>query len=106
GDRARIGSDGLVYFAGREDMQVKSRGYRIELGEIEAALAAVHRIREAIVVAVPSAGFDGATLCCSFVAADTPPISAVELREELGRWLPGYMIPSRWRAHGQLPRNG
>ena len=106
GDRARVGSDGLVYFAGREDMQVKSRGYRIELGEIEAALAAVHRVREAIVVAVPSAGFDGATLCCSFVAADSPPITAVELREELGRWHPGYMIPSRWRAHGQLPRNG
>src|SRR5690606_7944303 len=92
GDRARIGADGLLYFAGREDMQVKSRGYRIELGEIEAALAAVRRLRESVVVAVPSGGFDGATLCCSFVPGDEPAITAAELREELGRWLPGYMI--------------
>ncbi len=105
GDRARIGPDGLLYFAGREDMQVKSRGYRIELGEIEAALSAVRRLRESVVVAVPSPGFDGATLCCSFVAADKPAISAAELRSELGRWLPAYMIPSRFRAHSALPKN-
>src|SRR5207253_180109 len=33
GDLARVGDDGLVYFEGRVDSQVKSRGYRIELGE-------------------------------------------------------------------------
>jgi non-ribosomal peptide synthetase component F len=38
GDRARVGDDGLVYFMGRSDSQIKSRGYRIELGEVEAAL--------------------------------------------------------------------
>ena len=105
GDRARLGPDGMVYFAGREDMQVKSRGYRIELGEIEAALAAVRRLRESVVIAVPSGSFDGATLCCSFVPDDEPAITAAELRTELGRWLPAYMIPSRWRTHGELPKN-
>lgn len=105
GDRGRVGPDGLLYFAGREDMQVKSRGYRIELGEIEAALSAVRRLRESAVVAVPSSGFDGMTLCCSYVSADAPTMSAAELREELGRWLPGYMIPSQFRALKALPKN-
>lgn len=105
GDRGRVGPDDLVYFGGREDTQVKSRGYRIELGEIEAALAAVRRLRESAVVAVPSSGFDGVTLCCSFVPADTPAMNAAELREALGRWLPSYMIPSQFRALKALPTN-
>lgn len=105
GDRARVGEDDLLYFAGREDTQVKSRGYRIELGEIEAALSAVKRLRESAVVAVPSSDFDGTALCCSYVAGDAPAITPAELRDELTRWLPGYMIPSRFRALGELPKN-
>ena len=41
GDLARLGDDGLLYFLGRVDSQIKSRGYRIELGEIETALNAL-----------------------------------------------------------------
>src|SRR5205823_2463093 len=41
GDAAKVGADGLVYFLGRADSQIKSRGYRIELEEIEAALNAL-----------------------------------------------------------------
>ena len=38
GDLATVGDDGLFYFHGRNDSQIKSRGYRIELGEIETAV--------------------------------------------------------------------
>ncbi len=38
GDKGYIGHDGLLYFSGRIDRQVKISGYRIELGEIEAVL--------------------------------------------------------------------
>src|SRR5437762_4630094 len=46
GDLARRGADGLFYFLGRADTQIKSRGYRIELGEIEAALHSLPALRE------------------------------------------------------------
>ncbi|MCA1798672.1 MAG: amino acid adenylation domain-containing protein [Xanthomonadaceae bacterium] len=105
GDRARVGEDGLFYYAGREDAQVKSRGYRIELGEIEAALNAVRILREAAVTAVPSADFDAVVLCCSYVPQPGQPVTPATLRNEVARWLPPYMIPSRWKAYRQLPRN-
>src|SRR5206468_830593 len=54
GDLARRGADGLVYFVGRADTQIKSRGYRIELGEIETALHSLPGLRESAVVAIQS----------------------------------------------------
>ncbi|CAF4860127.1 unnamed protein product, partial [Rotaria sp. Silwood2] len=38
GDLVRFDSDGLLYYVGRKDHQVKVHGQRIELGEIERCL--------------------------------------------------------------------
>ena len=35
GDLGRLGDDGLYYFCGRRDLQIKHQGHRIELEEIE-----------------------------------------------------------------------
>ena len=69
GDLAQMDADGLAYYVGRADSQIKSRGYRIELGEIEAALNAVEGLKECAVVAIPSEGFEGTTICCAYVSA-------------------------------------
>src|SRR5437899_5110265 len=106
GDLAKIGEDGLVYFLGRADSQIKSRGYRIELGEIEAALNAVDAIQECAVVAIETEGFDGTAICCAYVPAPGREVTPVALREELRKALPGYMIPVRWMAFARLPHNG
>jgi amino acid adenylation domain-containing protein len=53
GDLARTGPDGLVYFLGQVDSQIKSRGYRIELGEIEAALSTIDDVQGAAVLGIP-----------------------------------------------------
>ena len=105
GDLAEIGEDGLVYFLGRADSQIKSRGYRIELGEIEAALNAVDAIQECAVVAIETDGFDGTVICCAYVPAPGREVTPVALREELSKALPGYMIPVRWVALERLPYN-
>ena len=105
GDRARIAEDGLVYFCGRTDFQIKSRGHRIELGEIETALAAVDGLRESAVVAIPTEGFEGAVICCAYVTAPTVRVTPSSLRRELAKTLPQYMLPSRWTVMTALPRN-
>jgi len=105
GDLARIGDDGLVYFLGRADSQIKSRGYRIELGEIETALNALSCLRECAVVAVSTDGFEGTAICCAYVPSPGVAVAPGELRHALAKVLPAPMLPSRWMAYERLPRN-
>jgi amino acid adenylation domain-containing protein len=105
GDLARVGDDGLVYFLGRADSQIKSRGYRIELGEIEAALTTIPALREAAVTAVASDGFEGTTICAAYVAAPGAAVTPAALRSQLSKLLPPYMLPTRWKAFEGFPRN-
>ncbi len=105
GDLARIGADGLVYFVGRADSQIKSRGYRIELGEIEAALQTLPDLQECAVVAIPGGSFEGNIICCAYVIANGLHIDNVQLRSKLSKLLPAYMLPSRWMCLDRLPTN-
>jgi len=106
GDLARRGSDGLFYFVGRDNTQIKSRGYRIELGEIEVALQSLPGLHEAAVVAVRSEGFEGWMICCAYVPAPDCGVFPAGLRAGLARLLPGYMLPARWMRFDILPKNG
>ncbi len=105
GDLARVCDDGLVYFLGRADSQIKSRGYRIELGEIETALNAAEGVRECAVVGVDSGGFEGTTIGCAFSVLNGSTLTPAELRKQLLGKLPPYMIPTRWMTLAALPTN-
>lgn len=105
GDLAHLGEDGLVYFHGRLDSQIKSRGYRIELGEIESALNALDRLRESAVVAIQGGEFETSTICCAYVPMSDDDLAPQELAAELRNVLPTYMIPTRWEAFEHLPKN-
>lgn len=106
GDLARLGPDGLIYFHGRSDSQIKSRGYRIEPGEIESALHAIPQmLQECAVVAINTEGFEGATICCAYVPSDRQTITVPMLQKALGAVLPQYMIPSRYLSFDMLPKN-
>ncbi len=105
GDLGRIGKDGLVYFLGRVDSQIKSRGYRIELGEIEAALHALEELRESAAVGVPTDGFEGIVICCAYAGTLGSSVDPPRLRRQLADVLPSYMLPTRWLELDELPKN-
>ena len=105
GDLARRGDDGLHYFLGRADTQIKSRGYRIELGEVEAALHSLPGLQEVAVVAIQSEGFEGSLICCAYAPAPGSDASATGLRKSLSALVPGYMLPARWMRCESLPKN-
>ncbi len=107
GDLASVGKDGLIYFHGRADYQIKSRGYRIELGEIESALGESDDLLEYAVVPVQKQGFEGTTIGCAYVGKEKlngklAPAIKKRLREKI----PSYMIPQYWMEFDKLPRNG
>src|SRR5262245_19881167 len=105
GDLGKVGRDGLIYFAGRADTQIKSRGYRIELGEIETALNRIENLKESAVVAISTNEFEGWLICCAFAPVDGAPVSSVSLRAALRTTLPHYMLPGRWLSMDRLPKN-
>jgi acyl-coenzyme A synthetase/AMP-(fatty) acid ligase len=104
GDLARVEADGLVYFVGRSDSQIKSRGHRIELGEVEVAVNSLDAVREVAVVAVDTGDFDGKAICCAWAPSVDAP-DGDRLRSELQPLLPAYMLPSRWLRLESLPKN-
>jgi acyl-coenzyme A synthetase/AMP-(fatty) acid ligase len=105
GDLAWQDEEGLVYFVGRADSQIKVRGYRIELGEIETALNSLGKLQECAVVAIPTDNFGGWMICCAYVLRPGEEVSLVAIREHLKKTVPSYMFPARWMAYDVLPKN-
>lgn len=105
GDLGHRAADGLLYYVGRADTQIKSRGYRIELGEIETALHSLPGLRESAVVAIKSEGFEGWLICCAYVPASSHGVTPESLRKGLAGLVPGYMLPARWLRYDVLPKN-
>jgi amino acid adenylation domain-containing protein len=102
GDRGRWLADGTVEFLGRNDFQVKLRGFRIELGEIEAKLSACAGVRDAVVIAREDAPGDK-RLVAYLIAEEGLELSVADLRDELSRHLPDYMLPSAFVQIDRLP---
>src|ERR1700722_17566859 len=99
GDLVQLDSDGLLYYTGRKDHQIKLRGQRIELGEIERCL------------------LDASISVCVVIKwGDEHLIAYVEgwdideerLREHCRSRLPPFMVPSMfiWLQNVPLNANG
>lgn len=100
GDLAYYGEDGLLYFGGRKDNQIKHMGHRIELEEVDAAINSI----------------GGVERTCSFLDSRKNKIVAVyvgavdkaTIVNELGSKVPEYMIPNIWVNIDNIPitKNG
>ena len=101
GDLVREDEDGLLWFQGRADNQVKIRGHRIELEEIDLAVEQMPGVLRAVCVAVN--GDDGPELRLAF-AADRV-ISLDDVRACCISRLPSYMQPASIVEVDTLPEN-
>ncbi|WP_406514012.1 amino acid adenylation domain-containing protein [Streptomyces sp. NBC_00161] len=103
GDLGYRGLDGLLYFLGRRDNQIKLRGHRIELEEIEAAVSAVLGGRSCAVVLDRES--PGGPRLVGFLegGADGAAFDEKALHAELSRRLPGPLVPARWAGLDIMP---
>lgn len=91
GDICRWTEDGEIEFLGRNDNQVKIRGNRIELGEVEKVVNELEEVNEVVVLAKKMNNLDKALV--AYVKAEKS-YETEDLRSELRKHLPEYMIPS------------
>ncbi len=106
GDLARRDSDGVIYFIGRNDNQIKLRGYRIEPGEVESVLVEYPLVIDAVVKAskIGEHRFLIAYLLTESQIAKQDRLFQMHLRNFLKKKLPTYMVPSRFIFVNDLKR--
>lgn len=98
GDLVRYDHDGLLYYLGRKDHQIKLRGQRIELGEIERCLLDCSSRVTACVVTK-----HGDHHLVAYVQSDD--VDEHTIREHCQSHLPPFMVPSMFVVMTQLPLN-
>ena len=100
--------DGMLFFEGRMDNQVKLNGYRIEPADIEANLRALPGVRDAVVLPVVRQGTVD-SLAAFVILNERPPGSdfqlACDLKLRLTERVPAYMIPRRFSFLESFPMN-
>lgn len=102
---AGILEEGMLFFFGRLDFQVKLHGYRIELGDIEENLRKVPGVENAVVL--PSERRGKVDYLHAFITTSEPVKESFQmsqhLREELHKTLPDYMLPRRFTFLETMP---
>ena len=91
--------DGMLFFEGRMDNQIKLHGHRIELADVEANLRALPGVRDAVVLPVLKQGAVD-SLAAFVILNERPPRSdfqlAADLKAQLIERVPAYMIPRKF----------
>lgn len=106
GDLGRL-VDGMLFFEGRADHQIKLHGYRIELGDIEAQLARLDAVDAVVVLPRgPAGALTHLEAVVRLADAEAPRslTTTLALRRRLGELLPAYMIPKTFTYVDAFPR--
>ncbi|MFC6010622.1 amino acid adenylation domain-containing protein, partial [Nocardia lasii] len=99
GDLARWTPSGALEFFGRSDFQVKYHGQRVEPGDIEAALRSIDTVARAVALVTED------RITAYVTAAPGAQLDGPQLRRELGRLLPSYLVPGAVMVLDALPLN-
>lgn len=99
GDLVSRNEDGLLWFQGRRDSQIKLRGNRIELGDVENAARSVPGVKNA------AALFDVENERIVLFLETAQEIQLRRFNLDLGKYLPKYMLPGRLVCVEALPLN-
>jgi len=100
GDLAYEDHSGIFHHLGRIDNQVKILGNRVELEEVEAHLREILRTDLVAAVAWPLADNRATGIVAFHCAAG---VTRDEVREEMKKRVPDYMIPKRVHLLDTLP---
>ena len=100
--------NGLYYYCGRLDNQIKVNGYRVEIEDIENNLAKCSNIARAAVL--PVCEDEKVAYLAAFVLLQNPDgmtslKRSLKIKEELKQYLPSYMIPRKIVALDSFPLN-
>ncbi|WP_125579345.1 D-alanine--poly(phosphoribitol) ligase subunit DltA [Lacticaseibacillus suibinensis] len=106
GDLGYITEDGLIFYQGRTDFQIKLNGYRIELEEVDHYLNQAPMIHQAVAVPKYNAEHKVAQLL-AYVVPEAPAESGLALTKAIRVYLQGvmmpYMVPQRFIYRDELP---
>jgi D-alanine--poly(phosphoribitol) ligase subunit 1 len=100
--------DGLLFFEGRIDNQIKLHGYRIELADVEANLRALTGVRDAVVLPVLKQGAVDSLAAFVILNEKTTQSDfqlACDLKGRMIERLPAYMVPRRFSFLESFPMN-
>lgn len=100
--------DGILYFCGRKDFQIKLHGYRIELEDIENNLRKVTNIKNTIVL--PFYKDEQVSHLVAFVILEKETglsnlKTTLKIKDELKKYIPAYMIPKNIKVVKEFPMN-
>jgi amino acid adenylation domain-containing protein len=104
GDVIRIDENGLLWFKGRIDHQVKARGFRIELEAVDAAMDLYPQIDECASCLLRK--HDGTTgLSAAIIPTDRDTFQTSKFRTHLRSHLAPHAIPEQFVIVESIPRN-
>jgi acyl-coenzyme A synthetase/AMP-(fatty) acid ligase len=103
GDLVTRDPDGILWFVGRKDRQVKVRGYRVELDEVEAILVSHEHIQEAAVFTARNEE-NQLEICAAYISKDATADTVKGLSKYLKDQLPNYAVPTQIIAMDSFPR--
>lgn len=101
GDIGLYNDDGDIIFKGRKDTLIKHSGYRIELSEIEHVIMnKLKLVKNCCVV------YNFSKKEITLIYENDSELEVSEMRKEISKELPKYMIPTAYVYMQELPRGG